>query len=92
MAEERGVASLCRAIEAHSLGGRFHYIKSSYSRDRLLPPSAIASLVYSGGGAAEHGAQPYSLPPPPLTATQKIQVETNDKTFSLALPLFYRVV
>ena len=25
-------------------------------------------------------------------ATQKIQVETNDKTFSLALPLFYRVV
>ena len=86
-----GVASLCRAIEAHSLGGRFHYIKSSYSRDRLLPPSAIASLVYSGG-AAEHGAQPYSLPPPPpLTATQKIQVETNDKTFSLALPPFYRV-
>jgi hypothetical protein len=35
-----------------------------------------------------------ALPPPPpgLSATQKIQVETNDKTFSLALPLFYRVV
>ena len=64
-----------------------------------MPPSAIALREHGGGGgvAAVLGLcmQPphiAALPPPGLSATQKIQVETNDKTFSLALPLFYRVV